>query len=114
MIRPKMWMANDGNYRELRFFTPWMRPRETEEHYLPRMIKDITGQNTVPFGDAVVATYDTVIGVELCEELFTPNRYLRRAALVCQADPRTFSAHISRWDLTASRSLRIRAALTMN
>ncbi|CAD6588874.1 MAG: glutamine-dependent NAD(+) synthetase [Tremellales sp. Tagirdzhanova-0007] len=26
----------------------------------------------VPFGDAVVATEDTVIGVELCEELFTP------------------------------------------
>ena len=29
-------------------------------------------QTTVPFGDAVVATEDTVIGVELCEELFTP------------------------------------------
>lgn len=29
----------------------------------------------VPFGDAVVATEDTVIGVELCEELFTPASY---------------------------------------
>ena len=29
-------------------------------------------QTLVPFGDAVVSTDDTVIGVELCEELFTP------------------------------------------
>lgn len=27
----------------------------------------------MPFGDAVVKTRDTVLGVELCEELFTPN-----------------------------------------
>ena len=44
LIRPKMWMANDGNYRELRFFTPWTKYRETEEHFLPRMIKELTGQ----------------------------------------------------------------------
>lgn len=30
-------------------------------------------QITVPFGDAVVATYDTCLGVETCEELFTPD-----------------------------------------
>ncbi|KAL4252138.1 Glutamine-dependent NAD(+) synthetase [Abortiporus biennis] len=72
MIRPKMWMANNGNYRELRYFTPWMKHRQTEDHYLPRMIHAVTGQNKVPFGDAVVSTVDTCIGVELCEELFTP------------------------------------------
>ncbi|ORX33566.1 hypothetical protein BD324DRAFT_639339 [Kockovaella imperatae] len=72
MIRPKMWMANDGNYRELRFFTPWSKHRQVEQHPLPAMVRAITGQTTVPFGDAVVATEDTVIGVELCEELFTP------------------------------------------
>ena len=44
LIRPKMWMANDGNYRELRWFAPWTRTRETEPHYLPRTIKEITGQ----------------------------------------------------------------------
>ena len=73
LIRPKMWMANDGNYRELRWFTPWTKIRRTEEFWLPRIISDVTGQDTVPFGDAVVATKDTVIGVEMCEELFTPN-----------------------------------------
>lgn len=74
LIRPKMWMANNGNYRELRYFTPWMKHREVEDHYLPRMIQSITGQLKVPFGDAVVSTVDTCIGVELCEELFTPAR----------------------------------------
>ncbi|WVQ80449.1 NAD+ synthetase [Cryptococcus sp. DSM 104549] len=72
MIRPKMWMANDGNYRELRHFTPWHKHRQVEQHSLPRMIRQITGQTHVPFGDAVVSTEDTVLGVELCEELFTP------------------------------------------
>ncbi|KAL7753968.1 glutamine-dependent NAD(+) synthetase [Sorochytrium milnesiophthora] len=73
LIRPKMFLANDGNYREMRWFTPWVHARTTEDHYLPRMIKEITGQNVVPFGDAVIATEDTCIGVELCEELFTPD-----------------------------------------
>ncbi|KJE97873.1 hypothetical protein CAOG_009140 [Capsaspora owczarzaki ATCC 30864] len=31
------------------------------------------GKITVPFGDAVVSTLDTCVGVETCEELFTPN-----------------------------------------
>lgn len=44
LIRPKMFMANDGNYRELRWFTPWGKHRVTEEYYLPRMIQKITGQ----------------------------------------------------------------------
>lgn len=72
LIRPKMWLANDGNYREMRYFTPWAKHRQTEEHYLPRIIQQVTGQVKVPFGDAVVSTVDTCIGVELCEELFTP------------------------------------------
>ncbi|KAH9893292.1 glutamine-dependent NAD(+) synthetase with GAT domain-containing protein [Cubamyces lactineus] len=72
LIRPKMWMANDGNYRELRWFTPWAKHRQVEDHYLPRLIHAVTGQTKVPFGDAVISTVDTCIGVELCEELFTP------------------------------------------
>ncbi|CAG8529413.1 123_t:CDS:10 [Diversispora eburnea] len=73
LIRPKMFLANDGNYRELRYFTPWSPSQHVEEYYLPRIIRDITGQTTVPIGDAVIATIDTCVGVELCEELFTPN-----------------------------------------
>jgi NAD+ synthase (glutamine-hydrolysing) len=73
-IRPKLWMANDGNYRELRYFTPWARRGEFDNFSLPRMVWELNGQVSVPFGDAVVATRDTVVGVELCEELFTPDR----------------------------------------
>ncbi|KAI0039877.1 glutamine-dependent NAD synthetase with GAT domain-containing protein [Auriscalpium vulgare] len=72
LIRPKMWLANDGNYRELRYFTPWQKHRQWEDHYLPRIVQAVTGQVKVPFGDCVVSTVDTCIGVELCEELFTP------------------------------------------
>lgn len=43
MIRPKIFLANDGNYRELRFFTPWTS-KKVEQYYLPRMISKITGQ----------------------------------------------------------------------
>ncbi|KAL3234872.1 Glutamine-dependent NAD(+) synthetase [Nakaseomyces bracarensis] len=71
-IRPKIWLANDGNYREMRFFTPWLKPGVVEEITLPPMIQKITGQKKVMFGDAVINTIDTCIGAETCEEVFTP------------------------------------------
>ncbi|XP_042528516.1 glutamine-dependent NAD(+) synthetase isoform X3 [Dipodomys spectabilis] len=37
------------------------------------MLQDVTNQDTVPFGDAVLATWDTCIGSEICEELWTPH-----------------------------------------
>jgi NAD+ synthase (glutamine-hydrolysing) len=72
MIRPKLWLANDGNYREMRYFTPWERPQHVEEYYLPRKIQVIQGTVKVPFGDCVLSTPDTCLGFETCEELFTP------------------------------------------
>ncbi|WFD29324.1 NAD(+) synthase (glutamine-hydrolyzing) [Malassezia sp. CBS 17886] len=72
LVRPKMWLANDGNYREMRWFTPWLRPQDTEMYTLPAAVRHATGQERVPFGDALVHTKDTVLGIELCEELFTP------------------------------------------
>lgn len=33
----------------------------------------MAGQTTVPFGDCYLQTQDTAIGVETCEELFTPD-----------------------------------------
>ncbi|XP_028649625.1 glutamine-dependent NAD(+) synthetase isoform X1 [Erpetoichthys calabaricus] len=73
LIRPKMMLANNGNYRELRWFTPWNKPRHVEDYFLPRMIQRVTGQETVPFGDAVLSTKDTCIASEMCEELWAPN-----------------------------------------
>jgi hypothetical protein len=65
--------TSDGNYREYRHFTPWQRPQETEDYYLEQIVGKITGQYKVPFGDAVISTRDTCLGLETCEELFTPN-----------------------------------------
>ncbi|KAH8603085.1 glutamine-dependent NAD(+) synthetase [Bisporella sp. PMI_857] len=73
LIRPKLFLADDGNYREGRWFTPWAKARYVEDYYLERIVGEITGQKTVPFGDAVLSTYDTCVGAETCEELFTPN-----------------------------------------
>ena len=73
LIRPKLVLASDRNYREPRWFVPWQRHGELEAHYLPRMIREITGQATVPFGDAAIATRDTALAPETCEELFAPN-----------------------------------------
>nr|XP_033784651.1 glutamine-dependent NAD(+) synthetase isoform X3 [Geotrypetes seraphini] len=44
LIRPKMALANAGNYRELRWFTPWSKARQVEDYFLPRMIQKLTGQ----------------------------------------------------------------------
>lgn len=73
MIKPKDALCNDGNYREMRYFTPWNKPQQVETYVLPRFISTIMdGITEVPIGDAIIATRDTVIGAETCEELFTP------------------------------------------
>jgi len=36
------------------------------------MITAVTGQTTVPFGDALLKLSDTTVGFEICEELWNP------------------------------------------
>ncbi|KAK3210283.1 hypothetical protein GRF29_44g2234228 [Pseudopithomyces chartarum] len=72
MIRPKMHLANDGNYREMRYFIPWKKPLKVEDFVLPDSIAKIQGARKVLIGDAVLSTNDACIGVESCEELFVP------------------------------------------
>lgn len=72
LIRPKVFLANDGNYREMRWFTSWSRFRDLDRHTLPKAIFEITGQRDVPFGMAILEFNDVVIASETCEELFTP------------------------------------------
>ena len=72
LIRPKLVMASDGNYREHRWFTAWERGWRTEPYTLPREIAEMTGQRTVPIGIAAIATADTLLASETCEELFVP------------------------------------------
>nr|CAB3264187.1 glutamine-dependent NAD(+) synthetase [Phallusia mammillata] len=71
LIRPKMACANEGNYRELRWFVPWQKKKTVEQCLLPKSIQNITGQHTVPFGDGVIETQDTCIGSEVCEEMWS-------------------------------------------
>ncbi|XXQ37110.1 Glutamine-dependent NAD(+) synthetase [Plasmodiophora brassicae] len=72
LIRPKLFLANEGNYRERRWFNAWTRVDEIDEFAVPDFIAEITGKRTVPFGAAVLRLHDTSVGIELCEELFTP------------------------------------------
>ena len=72
LIRPKMVLASDGNYREHRWFTAWAQGWTTESYTLPREITELTGQRKVPIGIAAIATADTRLASETCEELFVP------------------------------------------
>jgi NAD+ synthase (glutamine-hydrolysing) len=44
LIRPKMLLPMDGNYRESRWFMGWNKERQVEDYILPRMIAEVTGQ----------------------------------------------------------------------
>ncbi|KAB8349479.1 hypothetical protein FH972_023506 [Carpinus fangiana] len=72
LIRPKQSLANDGNFREMRYFTPWTKRATVEDHRLPPALHKITGQTITPFGEGIIEAMDTVIAAESCEELFTP------------------------------------------
>ncbi len=72
LIRPKMVLASDGNYREQRWFVAWERGWTTEPYTVPREITELTGQRQVPIGIAAIATADTLLASETCEELFVP------------------------------------------
>ena len=43
LIRPKLNLAMNGNYREMRWFAPWNKLRETEDNMLPSIISEIAG-----------------------------------------------------------------------
>lgn len=59
MIRPKMWLANDGNYRELRWFTAWKQKDQLVEFQLPGEISKALSQESVPFGYGYIQFLDT-------------------------------------------------------
>ena len=73
LIRPKLCLANDGNYREARWFAGWKARRTVEDHPLPPAVQRATGQRSAPFGDAALSFRDAVLAAETCEELFTPD-----------------------------------------
>ena len=52
LIRPKLFLANDGNYRETRWFTRWQHGWVLKECNLPRFFSAATsdGQTHAPIG----------------------------------------------------------------
>jgi NAD+ synthase (glutamine-hydrolysing) len=72
-IRPKLDLCNDGNFREMRYFTPWVRGR-VQEYRLPSVIQQLPrGQTTTRIGEVVFEAIDGSFASETCEELWTPN-----------------------------------------
>ena len=71
-MRPKIWLCNDGNYREMRYFTAWQR-RRVETYRLPDVIQKIQGQVETKIGDVIFDTRDASFTSETCEELWTPD-----------------------------------------
>lgn len=73
LIRPKQELANDGNYREPRYFAAWKKGTSLETFHLPPDVAAATGQDSVPIGNAVLQFNDALVASETCEELFTPD-----------------------------------------
>ncbi|KAJ3703849.1 hypothetical protein LUZ61_007554 [Rhynchospora tenuis] len=71
MIRPKMTLANDGNYRELRWFSGWTKKEELVDFELPLDVAEAISQGSVPFGYGYLKFSDVSVAAETCEELFT-------------------------------------------
>jgi NAD+ synthase (glutamine-hydrolysing) len=67
LLRPKLVLADDGNYREARWFTAWARPGCLESCRLPDCVAAVAGQATAPLGDAALAFTDATLATELCE-----------------------------------------------
>ncbi|GAM85212.1 hypothetical protein ANO11243_032160 [Dothideomycetidae sp. 11243] len=71
-VRPKIWLCNDGNYREMRYFTAWKK-HTVERYPLPDEIQALTGQRETRIGDIIFDTLDASFTSETCEELWTPD-----------------------------------------
>mmetsp|Transcript_78360 Transcript_78360/g.153838 ORF Transcript_78360/g.153838 Transcript_78360/m.153838 type:complete len:795 (+) Transcript_78360:17-2401(+) len=72
LIRPKISLADDGNYREKRFFASWDHTdKALHDHLLSDLLRKITNQTVVPMGIGIIATEETTIASEMCEELWT-------------------------------------------
>lgn len=58
MIRPKMALANDGNYREFRWFSAWTFKDKLIEFQLPTDVSESISQHSAPFGYGYIQLLD--------------------------------------------------------
>ena len=71
-VRPKIAMADDGNYRESRWFSPWKKGYTLEDFILPTHIQKIIEQDTTKIGIGIVRFLDCTYAPEICEEMWIP------------------------------------------
>jgi NAD+ synthase (glutamine-hydrolysing) len=117
LIRPKMTMADDGNYRERRFFTAYKK-FTTETFRLPPKLHKVTGDVHVPFGFGMLQLdNDVTVGIELCEELWAPENTSTRQfmqgcdfILNCSASHTQLRKLAKRIDLIKSATVKIGGA----
>jgi NAD+ synthetase len=71
LIRPKTVLADDGNYRESRWFTPWTK-NELEDFYFDdnNDTHYPEKKGPIPFGVGIINCNGILIGAEICEELW--------------------------------------------
>ena len=68
--------------RESRYFSSWRRGNAVDTYQLPISLQEQIRQKTCSFGDCALSfADDCTIGVETCEELFTPQAPHIRLAL---------------------------------
>jgi len=68
LVRPKINLADDGNYREARWFTSWPREKYETFHF------NLDGvRNECPIGIGIINCNDVLIAAEICEELWVPH-----------------------------------------
>jgi len=73
-IRPKLDLCNDGNFREMRYFSAWNRANAPEDYALPEVIQELPKQQKwCRIGEVAFECLDGSFASETCEELWTPN-----------------------------------------
>ena len=72
LIRPKIAMADDGNYRESRWFTPWKKGYLLEDFILPNYVQKILNQEKTKIGVGIIRFLDCSYAPEICEEMWMP------------------------------------------
>ena len=73
LIRPKIYLADDGNYREKRFFSSWKDTEKLSDFTLSSTLSAATANNQsiTKIGIGIIKTRETMIAAEICEELWT-------------------------------------------
>lgn len=85
-VRPKTELCDEGVYKESRYFVSYNLTKELDEFVLPSVIQSLTGQETCPFGVALIQALDCTFGLEIGQELNALSNSPGKMAFVNNAD----------------------------